>query len=247
MRCLRAPSAMGALLSLAFTLVLIPAAGVAQPSLQIEREVRQALAGEREFREVEVSVAGSEATLRGRVPTMWVKAQAIESALGVEGVETVASELEIPRVETDEELAREVTERILTYRHYTMMDLVQGRVLDGVVTLTGSVTPDHDKAGDLFERIVKIRGVQDMEMRLHRQSVSRRDTDIRRTIASRVRGNEVLSRYNVQAQPPFHILVDNRTVRLVGFVASEVERRLLERIASQALDTVEVINDLQIG
>ena len=63
----------------------------------------------------------------------------------------------------------------------------------------------------------------------------------------RVRRHDVLSRYNLQARPPFHILVDQQVVRLVGFVASEVERRVLERIASQAFDTAEVINELQIG
>ena len=60
---------------------------------QTTQDVQRALGDERDLRPVEVSVEGSEVTLRGRVPTLWAKSEAIRKTLEVDGVETVVSEL----------------------------------------------------------------------------------------------------------------------------------------------------------
>ena len=105
------------------------AAGQAgQPDQALEREVREALRGERDLRRLEVSVRGAEATLTGIVPSFWAKHQAIERALGVDGIETVASELELPEPEDDNDLAAEIAKAVQRYPHYTIWDHVTGRV-----------------------------------------------------------------------------------------------------------------------
>lgn len=216
-----------------------------QATTRIKGDVQRSLAGERDLRPIEVRVEGSEVTLAGRVPTLWAKTQAIEKTLDVAGVETVVSELEVPAVENDDELAQEVGRVILGYRYYTMWDHIHGSVTRGVVTLRGSVTPDRDKAADLFERVAKIPGVQDVQTMIEKQSASSRDADLRSVIARRVFRSDYFSKYAELPRPPFHIIVHNRNVRLVGVVRSEVEKRLLERIVRQAFDVVEVVNELQ--
>ena len=62
---------------------------------RLRREVREALRGNRDLRRIEVFVQGREATLTGRVPTFRARRRAIERALTVDGIETVASELQV--------------------------------------------------------------------------------------------------------------------------------------------------------
>ena len=67
----------------------------AQTTAQIERDVREELRGERDLRRLDVTVAGSEATLSGELETFWSKSEAIRRTLEVDGVETVVSQIEI--------------------------------------------------------------------------------------------------------------------------------------------------------
>ena len=112
-----------------------------QTASQIEREVRETLRDERDTRGIEFSVQASEVTLSGRVPTFWAKDQAIKRTLAVNGVETVVSELEIPAVEDDNDVAEDVAKAVQRYPHYTIWDYINGRINQGRVTLTGRVTP----------------------------------------------------------------------------------------------------------
>ena len=105
-----------------------------QTAQQLEREVRETLRGEGDLRRIEVSVQGSEVTLSGRVPTFWAKDQAIKRALDVDGIETVASELEIPAVEDDNDLAQDVAKAVQRYAHYTR----SGTTLPAAWTVAGS-------------------------------------------------------------------------------------------------------------
>ena len=74
----------------------------------VAEEVRGAISEEGELRRLSVSVAGSEVTLSGSVSTLWVKQDAIKRALKVDGVETVVSDIELPRLESDVNLASNI-------------------------------------------------------------------------------------------------------------------------------------------
>ena len=222
-------------------------AGAGQSPAAVLAEVGAALRGERDLRGLDYRVDGSEVTLTGEVPTLWVKTRAIDRVLEVAGVDSVASELTIPRGEDDDALARAVGSAIRRYRHNTIWDYVGGAVVDGVVTLNGSVTPDRDKPAELFERVAKIPGVQDVVLDIFRQSSSRRDRDLRLIIAERVRRHPVFSQYRLLPDSPFRILVHEGDVLLVGSVRSGVESRVLEQIARQAFESGQVVNRLQVG
>ena len=225
-----------------------PPASAGQPSpAAVLAEVGAVLRAEADLRRIDYRVDGAEVTLSGEAPTLWVKTRAIDRVLEIEGVDTVASELVIPVGEDDDAIAGAVGAAIQGYRYYTIWDYVGGSVVDGVVTLSGSVTPDRDKPGELFARIARIPGVQDIVNELFVQSASRRDRDLRQLIAGRVRRHPVFAQYLLLTDSPFRILVHEGEVLLVGTVRSGVEKRVIEQIARQAFETEQVINRLQVG
>ena len=221
------------------------AAAAEQTSDQLQQRVENALRDERALRTVEVAVVGDEATLTGRVSTFWDKHRAIERALGVNGISSVASEMVIPAEEDEQRLAEEVGRAVRGYPHYRIWDLIDGRVNNGVVTLFGRVTPERNKEGELFERIAKIRGVQDVQVNFDVLPTSRSDTRLRRAIARRVFSSEHFERFASMPNPPFHIIVDNSVVTLVGYVQGRIELLELQRIVAQTQGVLRVENHLQ--
>ena len=238
---------LAALLASGGVAVAVSAPLAAQTPAAVLAEVGAVLRGERDVRGVDYRVEGREVTLSGEVPTLWAKTRAIDRVLEIDGVDAVASELTIPAGEDDDAIAQAVGSAIRQYRYNTIWDYVGGRVDDGVVTLNGSVTPDRDKPAELFERVARIPGVQDVVLDIFRQSSSRRDRDLRRIIAERVRRHPVFSQYQLLPDSPFRILVHEGEVLLVGTVRSGVESRVLEQIARQAFESEQVFNRLQVG
>ena len=216
----------------------------AQPAERLEREVRDALRRERDLRRLEVAADGSEVTLTGRLDTFWLKSEAIRRTLDVAGVETVVSEIALPEG-SDRGLVDDVSRAVRRYPHYTVFDYIDGRIENGVVTLTGRVTSERDKRAEVFERVAKIRGVQDVRNEIAAISPSTGDRRLRLAIARQVFGNVHFQRFSSFANPPFHIIVERSVVTLVGYVQGEIERRELERIARQTPGVLRVFNQLQ--
>ena len=212
---------------------------------RLGREVREALRGERDLRRIDVSVQGGEATLTGRVPTFWAKRQAIERALEVDGVETVASELELPEAEDDNDIAEEISKVVQRYPHYTLWDHVTGRVNGGQVLLGGWVTPDRDKRNDLFERVAKIKGVQDVQSSIETLPPSQSDQRVRVAILRQLAFDPHFERLARMANPPFRIVVRNGAVLLVGYVQGQVERMAMQQIVAQTHGVLRVENRLE--
>ena len=227
----------------AFGASVIP--GATQTTTRIEREVREELRGERDLRRLDVAVAGSEVTLTGEVETFWSKSEAVRRALEVDGVETVVSEIEIPPAESDEKLVEEVVKAMQRYPHYTLFDYLDGMINHGVVTLMGKVTPERDKAGELFERVAKIPGVQDVQNQIETITPSSGDRNLRRVIARQIFSSTHFERFSIQRNPPFHIIVQNSIVTLIGYVQGEIERRAMEQIVRHTPGVLRVINQLQ--
>ena len=216
-----------------------------QTEAQIEHEVRNSLRNERDLNRIQVSVYDTEVTLTGRVPTFWAKNQAIKRALEVEGVETVVSELEIPTEEKDPDIAEGVAKSVMRYPHYTIWDYIEGRVDKGVVWLSGWVTPVRDKSGEIFERVAKIRGVQDVQIDVKALPPSTIDASLRKLLAARIFSNIHFQQFSSHANTPFHIIVNNSVVTLVGWVQSDLELIELQRIVRQTQGILRVENELQ--
>ena len=224
-----------------------PGAAVAEAQTpdQLQKRVEDALHDERAWRNLEVTVAGDEATLTGRLGNFWEKHGAIQRALSVNGISFVASEIVIPVEEDQQSLAEEVGRQVQRYPHYTLWDVIDGRLDNGAVTLFGSVTPERDKEGELFERIAKIRGVQDVQVNFDVLPPSSSDDRLRYAIARQVFRSPHFERFGTMTNPPFHIIVDNGVVTLVGYVPSRIELLELQRIVAQTQGVLRVENQLQ--
>ena len=212
---------------------------------RLGREVRDALRRDRDLRRIAVSVRGDEATLTGRVPTFWAKHRALERALEVDGIETVASELELPEAEDDADIAEEIGEVVQRYPHYTLWDHVTGRVSGGQVLLGGWVTPGPDKRNDLFERVAKIEGVQDVRNAIETLPLSQGDQRLRAAILRQLVFDPHFERLARMANPPFRIVIRNGVVLLVGYVQGQVERLAMQRIVAQTHGVLRVENRLE--
>ena len=215
----------------------------AQPSERLER-VRDELRRERGLRRLEVAVNGGEVTLTGGLDTFWLKSEAIRRALEVDGVETVVSEITLPEG-SDRGIIDDVSRAVLNYPYYTVFDYLDGRVEDGVVTLIGRVTTERDKRAEVFERVAKVRGVQDVQNQIVQMSTSTADNRLRSSLAQQIFRNIHFQRFASYKNPPFRILVDRSVVTLVGYVQGEIERREMETIARQTFGVLRVHNQLQ--
>ena len=152
--------------------------------------------------------------------------------------------MELPEREEDADIAEQVVKIINGYANYTLWDYLDGSINEGVVTLFGSVTPDRDKKGELYAQIAKIRGVQDYVDNIEIQSSSIGDERLRSTLQRSIFSSEHFERYR-SATPPFHIVVNQSTVRLVGYVPTQIEYLEMQRIVTQTQGVLRVENELQ--
>ena len=216
-----------------------------QSAERLEQAVERELRRDRGLRRIEVSVTGDEVTLRGRVRHFWDKSEALRRTFDVRGVGTVVSEIEVPVQEDQEELVEDVSRAIQRYPHYRVWDYIDGRIDNGVVSIFGQVTPERDKAGELFERIAKVRGVQDVQVNITPLSPARSDDRLRAAIGRQLARSEHFQRFMSMPNPPFHIIVNNSVVTLVGFVQSRIEFIEMQRIVAQTQGVLRVDNRLQ--
>ena len=238
-------TSIAAALSIAVVGVTAAAPAAAQSPEQIEQAVERELRRDRALRRLEVSVARDEVTLTGRVRHFWDKNEALRRTFDVRGVGTVVSEIEVPVQEDLEELVEDVSRAIQRYPHYRVWDYIDGRIDNGAVRIFGQVTPERDKAGELFERIAKVRGVQDVQVNLTPLSPSSSDNRLRNAIGRQLARSEHFERFVSMTNPPFHIIVNNSVVTLVGYVQSRIEYIEMQRIVAQTQGVLRVDNQLQ--
>ena len=148
---------------------------------------------------------------------------------------------EAPR--TTLQLFTDVSEQVLRYPRYTVFDDVSIGVDGGSVTLTGKVTMPF-KAKDIERVVLRVPGVTAVRNRITVLPVSFFDDELRYKIARAVYGNPGFWQYGVMVNPPIHIVVDNGRVTLSGVVNSNVERMMVQSIATSFL-AFAVVNDLK--
>jgi osmotically-inducible protein OsmY len=215
-----------------------------QPSDQtIARDVVERLTSH-DVSGVSVSVESGIVTLRGTVPTLWMKERAREQALKADDVMTVVNDVTVPRGESDKAIADLVARRLQRYVFFTIFDDADVEVDDGVVTLTGRVTMPY-KAEAFADLASRVPGVQEVRNEVRTLPVSRFDDQLRYAIARQIYGDPLFVHYAVQVNPPVHIIVEHGNVTLTGVVFSEVERRKAEAIARGTFAVMSVSNKLR--
>ena len=221
------------------------AAAASLTDQQIGRHIERRLSADA-FSNVTVSVPASVVSLSGTVPSLWAKDAAIaeaREASPLHGVVTHA--LRSERGESDAVLEQDVVDAIRDYEYYTIFDFVQWSINDGVVTLTGQVTATPDKKGDLGRRVARVRGVRELHNDLEILAPSRGDQALRRAIGDQVFTHRFFQRFADTPNPPYHIIVHDSVVSLVGVVQSRVEKLTMESIARERQGVLRVENRLK--
>jgi hypothetical protein len=148
----------------------------------------------------------------------------------------------------DRQLRDEIEEAL--YGHtgnsfYGIVDSLDGRVDDGVVTLTGYVTHEY-KAIRIARLVSRVRGVKEIQNQIEVLPSSAFDDQLRISLAMNIYGDPLFWNDATQVNPPLHIIVDNLHVTLTGAVFSEVEKRVVEDIVPHTVGVLTLENTLAL-
>ncbi len=213
---------------------------------QIQRQIERRLSQNDALLHVTVSVQENVVSLSGNVPSLWAKAAAIEEARQFSPVHGVVTDaLTIESAESDAVLGQDVVDAIRDYEYYTVFDFVHWSINNGVVTLIGRVTATPDKKGDIGLRVARVRGVRELHNDLKILSPSRGDQALRQAIGYKVVTHRFFERFAATANPPYHIIVHDSVVSLVGVVQSRIEKIKMESIARETQGVLRVENRLK--
>src|SRR5262245_55287865 len=91
--------------------------------------VKKELSGNSDLRRLTVTASAGDVTLSGRVPTLWLKQDAVKRALKVDGVKNVVTEIELPLLESDQNLAFYIAQAVDNYRYQTLFDYLDAVIL----------------------------------------------------------------------------------------------------------------------
>ena len=218
--------------------------GIAPADREIRAEVQRKLRGTDGASRITVDVQGGVVTLTGMVPTLWAKEEAIRRARSAGQIQSLVSELEIPKAENDAALARQVIERIRKYDRYSVYDSIDGRVNKGVVGLTGAVSAP-EKLTDILERVAKVRGVQAIDSKIEVLPNSQSDDRLRRAIVTAIYSDPAFENYSM-VDPPIHVIVNNGHVTLVGYVRAQLEVIKAESAARGVFGVLAFENRVQV-
>jgi hyperosmotically inducible protein len=131
----------------------------------------------------------------------------------------------------DTQLADRVATAISQYTRYTIFDDISGTIDQGVVTLTGKVTMPF-KRDDVEKIVARIDGVKSVNNQIGVLPTSIFDDQLRSRIARAIYGSSAFWPYASMVNPPIHIVVENGHVTLTGVVVSQVDRVLVQSLAT---------------
>lgn len=230
----------------AFT--LLTASATASSQTDLVDAVRTALEKAKLDEQVaEIVAEGSTIILRGKPQNAFVKMKAIETALAVEGVESVEDELVVAEAESDENFAKELVSSVLTYPRYTVFDDIGFQLQDGgLVVLTGYVT-EPLKKHELEERVGKVTGVRELKSVIEVLPASQTDARLRETLFRNIYNHDLFIQYRDRTHPPIRIIVNGANVMLTGAVRNKIERIQAESITRSTFGVIGVDNRLQIN
>ena len=111
--------------------------------------------------------------------------------------------------------------------------------------ISGKVTAFPDKSNDLTERVARVRGVQDIQNRIETMAPSRSDDELRSRLARRIFSHRSFERFGSMPNPPFHVVVENGIVTLIGYVQSHIEKIEIQQLVASTPGILRVDNKLE--
>jgi len=148
-----------------------------------------------------------------------------------------------PSVKT---LDQQVRHELLMLPYYTIFDNVSYRVDGGTVYLSGDVRQPWLKT-DAEKAVKAVPGVTRVVSDIRVLPLSSLDNRIRFAEYRAVFGYGGLYRYAMGGNPPVRIIVDGGHVKLVGYVATQMDKNLAGIRANGVPGVFSVENDLMVA
>ncbi len=142
-------------------------------------------------------------------------------------------------------LQREVRHELVMLPYYGVFDNLGYRIEGNTVILIGQVTRPTLKS-DAEAAVKNIEGVDRVVNNIDVLPLSSNDDRIRLAVYRAIYGYPALQRYELQAVPPIHIIVNNGHVALEGVVANETDRNLAYMQAQGVPGVFSVTNHLRL-
>ena len=140
---------------------------------------------------------------------------------------------------------RQIRRELVTLPFYGVFDNMTFRVDGSKVTLMGKVAHPVLK-GDAGKVVKNIEGVQEVDNQIEILPVSSNDDRIRMAAYRAIYGHSTMTRYQTQAIPPIHIIVQNGNIELEGVVATESEKTIAGVQAKGVIGEFSVKNNLLV-
>ncbi len=192
---------------------------------------------------IKVDVTGRAVILSGTVPTLHDRTQVGKIVKKVDRHYAVVNDLSVkgPFV-PDSALAADVLHRVENHVFYTVYDWLTVGVTNGVVTLHGWVSEPWE-VQQYHAQAEKVPGVRKI---INQLRVEMNFGYLRYRVANLIYRNPLFWQYDTELNPPVHVIVNNRTVILEGFVNSTGERGFLGSQVTFRTDAFNVVNHLQV-
>lgn len=192
---------------------------------------------------IQVGVANGKITLTGTVPTLYARTEAAVEARKVERSYQVVNELTISTpYMPDKVLAAKVLHKVENHSYYTVFDWLAVGVNNGEVTLHGWVS-DPWEVHEYATEASKVRGVTKI---INKLKPEMNFGYLRYRVARLIYSDPLFWRYAIELNPPVHVVVNNGTVILEGYVDSLGERGFLASEVTFRTDAIKVVNNLQV-
>jgi hyperosmotically inducible protein len=141
---------------------------------------------------------------------------------------------------------KEVRHELVMLSYYGVFDNLSYKVdSDGTVTLLGQVSRPTLKS-DAENSVKRIEGVEKVVNSIEVLPTSFNDDRIRRAAYRAIYGNGALSRYQILAVPPIHIIVKNGHITLEGAVAQQMDKQIAGMQANGVHGVFSVTNNLVV-
>lgn len=146
----------------------------------------------------------------------------------------------------ESQLEQDVRHQLVMLPYYTVFDDLAFNVNGGTVTLLGEVTNPVTKT-NAASAVKKVEGVTKVVNNIQVLPLSTMDWQIRRAEYRAIYGAPGIGmRYGYQALPSIHIIVKNGNVRLVGVVANQMDKNLINIRANTVPNVFHVTNELRV-
>ena len=143
------------------------------------------------------------------------------------------------------DIEKQVRHELIMLPYHGIFDHLAFRVDGTTVRLLGQVTRPTLRA-DAERAVKRLERVERVDNQIEVLPLSPSDERIRFDVWRAIYGHTALTRYNLQAVPPIHIIVKNGHVTLQGAVASQSDKNIAGLQANGVSGVFSLANELRL-